>query len=247
MRTGYSALTLLVLILIFLHGCGSKGLDRSAAAGLIKSASDFKVPFTVPYTTDDLKFNDGLIEVAAPDETKEQAAKRRIRNYFELNPRLAVLDYFGLINAQVTAREDKAPPPAYYSNQAMWHFSEKYTGTPKAEQYWREMNIPIDSESFPLARREIIEVTGITVEGTRGAAEFTYRWQANGIGRALDAATAEYKALPEDLQKLISGEKIPAGEIRGRDVRIDWSNTRRGQAVFTKFDDGWRVHSLLLF
>jgi hypothetical protein len=247
MKTKYSALMLLVIFSTLIIGCRSKDLDRSSAAELIRSAAEFKAPFTVQYATDDLKFNDGLIEVASPDETKEQAAKRRIENYFELNPRLGLLNYFGLIDAQVTAREDKTPAPIYYSNPAMWHFAEKYTGSTKAERYWKEMNLPVGGENFPLAQREIIEITGVSSEGNNGIAEFTYRWKANEIGRALDSTTAEYRALPQDLQKLISGEKIPAGEIRGRDVRVDWNNPRRGKAVFTKFDDGWRVQNLLLF
>lgn len=238
------AFFLLILVLsIIAAGCGGSGeLSRSGAEKSIIESNDFKSPFQLEYTQSDIKYNEGLLEVGSNDETKEQAIARRIARYMELNPQIAILNYYGLVTTQVVPREEKPPARVYYSNPAFWHFSEKYTGSEKAKEYWQEVGFPPDNEAFPLARREFIGVTGITKQGeNQSTVEFKWRWQPNKIGKSLDGISEEFKSLPIELQQLLTGEKIPVGEIQSRNWQINWQIEKQGQALFQKYDDGWRL------
>lgn len=243
-RLANSTFFLLVLVLcVIAAGCGESGeLSRSAAEKSISESNDFKTPFQIEYTQGNVKYNEGLLEVISEDETKEQATARRIARYLELNPQIAVLDHFGMVVPQVIPREEKAPKRVYYSNPAFWSFSEKYTGSEKARKYWQELGLPPVETAFPLAERKFIEVTGITKQGeSQAVVEFKWEWHPNEIGKALGGSTKEFKLLPVDLQKLLTGEKIPAGEIQSRNWQIDWRVEKHGQAFFQKYDDGWRL------
>lgn len=235
-------LLLLATLVVFTIACGSNDLSRSEAEKSIREANDFKIPFQIEYTQGDAKYNEGLLEVISDDETKEQATARKIKQYLELNPQVAVLNHYGMILPQVVPREEKPPKRVYYSNPAFWHFQEKYTGSDKANEYWQEAGILPNSAAFPLARREFVGVTGITKQGENQAiVEFGWKWQPNQIGKAFDNTTDEFKSLPPDLQRQLTGEKIPAGESRRRDWRIDWKAEKCGQGLFQKYDDGWRL------
>ena len=239
---------LLLLVIILITSCKPGELNRSKAQDLINEDSSFKYPFLVQYTGESLKYNEGVLQVISDSETKEQAAARKIKKYMELNPQIGVLYHYGLVEPQVTAREDKAPARVYVAETALWHFNERYVGTPKAEKYWQDYNLPPRAEALPLALRELTEVTGITARGDNQAvAEFKYSWKPNEIGKAFDSSTSEFKSLSADLQKLLNGEKIPDGEIRGTDSRIDWATERTGRGLFQRYDDGWRLMSLEMY
>lgn len=231
-------LLLLATLVVFTIACGSNELSRSQAEKSIREANEFKVPFQLEYTQGDIKYNEGLLEVISDDETKEQAVIRRIAKYMELNPQIAVLNHYGMVTAQVAAREEKPPKRVYYSNPEYWHFQEKYAGTDKANKYWQEASLPPNNTTFPLARRNFIEVTGMIKQGdNQFLVEFWWKWQPNEIGKSLDTTTAEFKSLPLELQQLLTGEKIPAGEIHARKWHIDWKAEKRGQGLFQKYDD----------
>ena len=240
----YTTLFLITVLVVtgLAAGCRSGELSRSEAEKLIRESGDFKTPFQIAYTESNLKYNEGLLTVIADDETQEQAVARRISQYLELNPQIAVLNHFGLVVPQVVPREAKAPPRTAYSNIVFWHFREKYTGSSKAAKYWQEAGFQTNEEAFPLAGRDFTEVTGITKQGENQATvEFRWVWKPNEVGKALDSTSAEFKSLPVELQQLLTGEKIPVGELQSRSWVIDWRTPVRGQAMFQKYDDGWRL------
>ena len=240
----YTALFLVIVLSItgLAAGCRSGELSRSEAEKLIRGSDDFKVPFQIAYTESNLKYNEGLLTGINGDETREQAVARRINQYLELNPQIGVLDHFGLVVPQVVPHEAKAPTPTAYSPVVFWHFREKYTGSEKAAQYWRAAGFQTNDEAFPLAVRDFSEVTGITKQGENQATvEFRWVWSPNEVGKALDSTSAEFKSLPVDLQHLLTGEKIPTGELQSRNWVINWQTGIRGQAFFQKYDDGWRL------
>lgn len=230
------------LFLLSLAGCTSKDLSRSTAESQITEANDFKSPYQIEYTQGSIKFNEGLLMVISEDETKEEATQRKIKNYMELTPQVAVLYHHGLVEPKVTSRDARAPGKVYQNNPVFWRFIERYVGTEKADKYWQQTGFQSTRETFPVAQREFIEVTGITKQGeTQAMVEFTWRWKPNEIGKALDSSTSEFKSLPVELQQLLSGEKIPEGAERGTDWRIDWKEEKQGRAFFQKYDDGWRL------
>ncbi|MGC2237999.1 MAG: hypothetical protein WA584_17700 [Pyrinomonadaceae bacterium] len=236
-------LAFLVFLIILLAGCRSEELSRSTAAKLITESSNFKSPFQLEYTQGDIKYNEGLLTVISDDETKEQAIQRRIKKYMELTPQVAVLYYYGLVDPQVTPREEKPPARVYYSNPSFWHFNEKYIGTQKANKYWQEIGFQPTDAAFPIAQRDrSVEITGITNQGeNQTTVEFKWKWKPNEIGKAFDSSTSEFKSLPVELQQFLTGEKIPEGEMRASDWRIDWKSEKQGRALFQKYADGWRL------
>lgn len=239
-------LTVTSLLVGLSLACGSGELFRSDAEKSIKENDDFKIPFQIEYTQGDAKYNEGLLEVTFDDETKEQATERKIKQYLELNPQIAALNHYGIIIPQVVPREEKPPKRVYYSNPAYWHFQEKYVGSEKANDYWKEIGFPPNNAAFPLARREFVSGTGVNKQNeNQSIVEFTWKWQPNEIGKAMDGSTAEFKSLPVELQRLLTGEKIPAGEFQSRNWQIDWKAEKRGQAMFQKYDDGWRLVRIL--
>lgn len=79
---------------------------------------------------------------------------------------------------------------------------------------WKKYNtVGIYSYTVPYAKREIIEVTGISEpksDDNLAQAKFTWRWQpANEIGRAMD--------------------------------KSEFEQNYDGEATLQKYDDGWRV------
>lgn len=244
---GYSFAVLLSILCLstFSASCGAGELTRPKAEELINQSADFKGHYQIEYTQGDEKYNDGLLEVISADETKEQAVARKTKQYMELNPQIAVLNHYGMVTPNVVPREEKPPARVYYSNPAFWHFQEKYTGSDRADEFWRKLGLEPNKETFPLAKRELIEVTGLIKQGDQQfTAEFKWRWLPNEIGRAMDSTTDEYKALPADLQDFLSGDKIPAGEYRAHDWRINWKFEKQGRAIFQKYDNGWRLTSI---
>lgn len=238
----FNILVFHIFLMLMLAGCSSKELSRATAEKLISEANDFKSPFQIEYTQGDIKYNEGLLTVISDTETKEEATQRRIKKYMELNPQVAVLYHYGLVEPKVTSLDERAPGKVFQNNPVFWRFSERYVGTEKADKYWQQTGFQSTRETLPLAQREFVEVTGITNQGeTQATVEFKWRWKPNEIGRALDSSTGEFKSLPVELQQLLTGEKIPEGEMQSRDWRMDWKAEKQGRALFQKYDDGWRL------
>jgi hypothetical protein len=97
-----------------------------------------------------------------------------------------------------------------------------------------------DAVNFPVARKTILDVSGVRSEGNDSVAEYVWQWKLTDLGRALREKGDLYPQLtPDDrarmeiwLNKQIT---LPIPD----DQSLGASNT--GSARFRKYDDGWRI------
>lgn len=244
-KTIYLLTLLLTSLVVFLWGCNSKELSRSKAQSLIEAGNDYKQPFSVPLNQGDIVgFKEGLvaIEAAATAPLAEEVAAKQ---YLDLYPQIAVANHLGLVETRV-----KVKNPERRLNQldggAFWHLDEKYLPTDKAKQLWKQYDLPPTEDSVPLAGREIVEITGITKLGEdAAAAQFTWKFVPNEAGKAYDTTTAEFKALPVRLQQLLEGTLPEKQQFRTENKTMSFARTRQGEAAFRRYDDGWRLESVM--
>lgn len=119
--------------------------------------------------------------------------------------------------------------------------------TDKAKKLWADYGLPGSENSLPLAKKEFVEVTGITKQGEDAVTVlFTWKFVPNQISKYFDSSTTEFKSLPVDIQERMLG-KQPATILNRnpKDETIKFtSEARQGQAILRRFDDGWRLESV---
>lgn len=246
-------LNLRVLFFVFvcsflLFGCGSKELSRSEAQKLIEASKEYKSPFALELMQGETlqPYGKTLYVLGSGEETPEQAAARKIKEYYEKNPQIAAANHLGLVEARVKTLDPAQPKPQNSFQKPMWSFEEDYLASEKAKALWKQYDLPPTEKSVPLAGKKIIEITGITKQGEEQAmAQFTWQYAPNEAGRAFDASTSEFKALPSDLQRLLDGTLPPSELISRRENKtMSFGTVRIGQAAFRRYDDGWRLEAV---
>jgi hypothetical protein len=239
----------LLLPFIFLFSCGSRELSRSQAQNLIEQSKDYKQPFALELMQGETlqPYGKTLYVLDSGEETPDHAAARKIKEYYEKNPQIAVADHLGLVEARVKTLDPAQPKPRNSFQKPMWSFEEDYLASGKAKALWKEYDLPPPEKSVPLAGKKIIEITGITKQGEEQAvAQFSWKYAPNEAGRAFDASTDEFKALPNDLQRLLDGSLPPSALVSKRENKtMSFSAVRAGQAIFRRYDDGWRLESVI--
>ncbi|HEX8377464.1 MAG TPA: hypothetical protein VF602_06560 [Pedobacter sp.] len=239
-----------VFILSFLlSGCDSKELSRSQAQELIEASKEFKQPFALELMQGETlqPYGKSMYVLDSGEETPEQAAARKIKEYYEKNPQIAVANYLGLVEARVKTLDPAQPKQQYSWQKPMWSFEEDYLPSEKAGALWKQYDLPPTEKSVPLAGKQIIEITGITKQGEEQAmAQFTWKYAANEAGKAFDTSTSEFKALPTELQELLNGTLPPSKLVSKRENKtMSFSTVRQGQVIFRRYDDGWRLESVI--
>jgi hypothetical protein len=238
-----SLFILFILSVIALSACSTGELSRSQAKSMIIESDDFKQPAMLEYNQLYIADGEGIMVAKSDNESEEETIKRRISEYFWEVPQVAVANHFGLVEPQLTRKNDK---PVYPSQlRGYWHFNERYVATDKGKKMWEEIGFSPSETSIPIAQREFIgEVTGITKQGEVNVlVEFKWRWKPNEVGKSLDTTTDEFKQLPEKIRKDLVEPNIYVSQERTR----SWGNERLGKAMFQKYDDGWRLISVGLF
>ncbi len=237
---------LIAIYLLSVTACQSKELTRAEAQKMITSSQEFKDITSFDYINQSLKDdeNKGSSVAKSADEPEAAAVQDRINDYFREAPRVGIADHFGLVKAELKRINEKPEVYSSLTPSGFWHFDESYTLTDKAKKYWSDYNLPVQDTVIPTAKKEFINVTGITKLGETGAnVEFTYHWLPNELGKALDPSTEEFKQLPENLKTNLT-------EVYSYAVSpfiIDWGNERQGSARFRKYDDGWRLISTVVY
>lgn len=239
----FAFLVSFIFITILVSACSSGGLSRSQVQKMIMESNDFRHPATLEFVQGNIVIGKGkgLVVAKSETETEPEAIQRRIAEHYALNPQMAVADYLGLIDARLKRTND-VPDPVTVATKN-WYFDERYTLTEKGRKMWEDARLPVNENAVPTARKELIEVTGLTGEGDTFQAEYTWKWVPNEVGKSLDSSTEEFRKLSEKIRQ----DLIAPGGLKSRDQTISFEGTNQGKATFRKYDDGWRLISVALF
>lgn len=224
----------LVAVLCAPSACASSTrLDRNKAAEMISHSVQFTQPYTIIVQH---ASNKRYMEPISPDETRAQGEARAVENFFDSTPYRAVLRELGLIDV-------KAKFAGVESGRGIFELTINLTD--RGRQLWRDLNLPADTATLPLATRELVAVTGITGdEKTRRATvEFDWRWVPTVAGRAMMRGTPEFSRLPERIKKQFNEEGLGVFNI-GAHPPLELGGTHRSVASFQLYDDGWRLEPL---
>jgi len=235
-RSSYRAILLTVFwisILIALPaGCsGSRELTRSRAGDLIKLSNDFRRPVSVAL----LGKRDQPTRSQSTDEPEDEARGRAFDEYARSHVQMALFRHLGLIELRATLIERPSPEHGW------WRFSVEPVLTEAGEREAVEESEGRDRKEIIIARRELIEVTGLTASaGGATRAEFTWKEVPTTAGEALDPTSDTYKALPEWIR---SGLARPSSGM-GKGLEHKYGVVRKGTAVLQLYDEGWRVQHI---
>jgi hypothetical protein len=96
----------------------------------------------------------------------------------------------------------------------------------KVEKEWDRKPGDDESRHIPIAKRKVLQVTGVAVENDTARAEFTWAYVWTTIG----------------------AEIADTGQNSGAQLRARYDNDKvhEGKALFRRYDDGWRVMFLTL-
>jgi hypothetical protein len=235
-----SKLTLLIAFAVTLCAplacASSTRLDRGKAAEMIRNSSQFTQPYEIIIRHgSDRRY----LNPVSPDETRAQGEARAVPDFCDSSPYRGVLCELGLIN--VKARYVSTRMYGDREDKSTYDLDIKLT--PAGEQLWRDLNLAVDSSSLPLARRELVQVTGITggdERSRRATVELNWKWVPTLAGRAMPRGTPEFSRLPERIRQQFDDKGITVFSI-GSHPPLDLGGTRRATAQFQLYDDGWRL------
>ena len=213
-------------------GVGTKDLTRESALKLIEDSERFKAPISA-----DLKDQKELpLRPDSPDETEQEARARVVDMHLSSNPALAVLRHLGYAEVRATlVRHARVPDRAL---PEPWVFNLEPTLTDKGMEAAKSQGLTGD-KAMPLARREMVEVTGVRKEGIRGEAEFTWKAVPTEVGKAFDPTSDTFKSLPPELRDALTKSR-GIGPFASS-ATIDWAGIHKSAAAFQRYDDGWRL------
>lgn len=216
-----------------LAACGSKELNRSSAADVLEASDAFKNPVSITLQPQ-YRQSLALGGVGGQTVPKEEVALKR---FFESHPDLAVLNHLGLVEFKVTNIQ--------YPDSAASPVSVTATLTDAGKSASGDWQQAGDGWTIPIARRELVEVTGLTGgegESKTARVEYTWRWKPLGIGTNFDMTSADYQRLPESVRRSPGGASF-ADALRGVGTVtfFEGGKPQKGSAALQKYDDGWRV------
>jgi hypothetical protein len=239
----FGFLIVFILIAGLVLACSSGDLSRAQAQKMIAESTDFRQPFVIEYIQGNIPLSKGkgLVVAKSAAESESEAIKSRIASHYAANPQMAVVDYFGLIDARLKRTNDVPDPVTAATSN--WYFDERYSITEKARKMWEDAKLPVNETAVPVAFREFIEVSGLTKQGDNTIiADFSFKWSPNEVGKSLDSSTDEFKKLPDKIRQ----DLIAPGGLTTRNQTMSFG-TRQGKATFQRFDDGWRLAAVSFF
>lgn len=226
-------------VLFAAPGCGaSQALDRPRAKRLIEESERFKAPAVVALKVED----DVRLFPQSPDETEEGVRDRALRTYMSSSPTLAVLRYLGYVKVGATVVQPYEEKNVRgFPVKSPWVLKIEPTLTEKGKSLAGSQGLA-GSNAVVLARREVIEVTGVRERAGQAAADFTWKAVPTEAGKAFDPTSDVFKSLPHELRDALTKSR-GIGPF-GRGATQDWSQVNKATADFQKYDDGWRLTSI---
>lgn len=236
----FTLLLAITAVLVTAPNCSAQGLDRPGAKKLIEGSEKFKAPVALGLKVED----DVRLFPQSPDETEDAVRERALRNYLSSNPTVVVLHHLGYIEANVTvvqAYEEKNVRG--FPVKSPWVLKIEPTLTEKGKSLAGSEGIP-GGNAVVLARREVIEVTGVREQGGQATGDFSWRAVPNEAGEAFDPSSGTFNGLPQELQAALRKERGIGPFARA--ATEGWGQVRKATAGFQKYDDGWRLTALSL-
>jgi hypothetical protein len=203
---------------------------------MLKSGEEFQKPASI-ILLPEYRQSLTLIGTGSQTTPKDEFALRR---FMESHADLAVLHHQGLIDFKVSKIE--------YPDSASSPVMVTATLTDKGRSASREWQQSGDGWTIPIARRELVEVTGLAGgegDSKTARAEYVWRWQPTEVGKNFDTSRREHQSLPEAIRRNLGGVSM-ADVMRqvGRVIVFDSSKTQTASASFRFYDDGWRLEKL---
>ncbi len=221
------------VVVICLAACGSNKLSRSSAAGLIESSEAFKKPVAISLLPE-YRQSLTLIGEGSRDKPKEEFALQR---FLESHADLAALNHLGLVEFKVTGIQypDSASSPVTVISSL----------TDKGRTASRQWQQSGDGWTIPVAKRELVEVTGLTggeAESKQARVEYTWKWQPTEAGASFDVSGQAFQSLPASVRQNLGGASF-SDMLRsaGQSIPFDSSKTHKETATLQLYDDGWRM------
>jgi hypothetical protein len=224
--------------LFALPACTSKQLDRKQAAELIGGSQPFSQPYVMIIRHgSDRRYLDPI----SPDETRAQGEARAIENWRTSYPYRAVLVHLGLVDMKAKY----ISTTMYGGREGRSTYDLDINLSDAGRKLWSESGLEVDASAVPLAKRKLIQITGITGGGakdTRATAEFSWQWEPTIAGAAMTQGTAEFDRLPSEIKSLFeSDSSLPTFKIK---TPLGLTGTHQGVANLQRYDDGWRLESI---
>lgn len=216
----------------FYAGCSaSRELTRTRAAALIRDSEEFRHPVSVPLPGE----REQPVRALPPGESEEAAGGRALDEYARSHVEVAAFRQLGLVDLRATLVEGPSPEHAW------WRFSVEPVLTEKGEKEGVGEPGGKGRNGIVIARRELIEVTGLTApkEG-EARSDFTWKEVPTTAGEAFDPTTDTHGGLPKWIRRGMAG---PASGL-GKGLERKYGVTRKGAALLRLYDDGWRVQHL---
>ena len=206
----------------------SRELSRSRALALLKESKDFRSPVSLLMASERAL----PVEAQSMSEPAAMAEARAIESFLNSHPQVAVFRHLGLVDVRTSVVQRAEP------DHLWWKFDVEPFLTEKGKELAAREHAP--EQAIPIARNEVIEVTGIRKVGESSAeVEFTYKDVPTEVGKVFDPQSAAYRSLPASLQEAIT---MPRG-MMGRDATRKFGEVYTGAASFQLYDDGWRVQA----
>jgi len=222
----------LLLAALCAAACGSKELTRSRAADVLRSSEEFQKPVAVALLPE---YRQSLTLIGTGSHTmpREEFALRR---FLESHADLATLNHLGLVEFRVGRIEypDSVSSPVTVTVEL----------TDEGRSASREWQQSGPRWMIPIARRALVEVTGLngSADSKTARVEYTWKWEPTATGRNFDVSSREHGSLPESVRRSFGGASF-ADVLRdaGRVTLFDSSKALKGAATLRLYDDGWRV------
>lgn len=242
---------LFFLLVFLITSCNPFGFGRSQAGKAIAAEQQFKNPAFLNVDVSRMSNALGRAWQISQDDTPEAAAERSRQDFYKKQPQLWAAEHLGYIKLyfekpELGGREMEMPNELYRQRLGVWRFKVRAEVTEAGNKMWKDIGLPENNNALPLAVRGAPNVTGLTDEdATTKKAEFSYKWEATPLGKAIDPRMPAFAILPEELKQIL---QRPTYDMFGGsgNKTFDTTTEQKGICYFKKFDDGWRLLTLSL-
>jgi hypothetical protein len=235
----FIAVLTIIASLVGTIACSGRGeLTRATALKLIKESEKFKAPIELTLKDE----NELSLLPNSSEETEQEAQARAIDIYMSSNQGVAVLRHLGYVKVKaMLIKHGKVEGTGPFASRQPWIFKIEATLTDKGREVGKSQGIT-DGKAVVLARREVIEITGIRKEGIQAAADFTWEALPTEAGKAFDPTSEIFKSLTPELQEAVT-KRRGIGPF-GSSSTVNWNEVHKSTAGFQKYDDGWRLTTI---